>query len=40
MDYYLGHPAKVGFRNLGLRFKALFRLRFGVRVFGLGLVSG
>jgi hypothetical protein len=33
-DYALGHPVKVGFRNLGFGFKVLFTVRvsFMVRV--------
>ena len=44
-DYALGHPAKVGFRNLGLGFRFCsglgLALRLGLVLYlGLGLVLG
>ena len=42
-DYALGHPAKVGFRNLGLGFRVFLGLGLAlglVLYLGLGLVLG
>ena len=41
MDYALGHPAKVGFRNLGLGFRGFLELGLALGlVLYLGLVLG